>query len=380
VILKKWSLTIGFCLTVLAILAAIKFSQIKAAIEFAESFPETMETVEFASAVAAKWTPETSVIAETVAIQSIELRNELGGVIESVYFKSGEHVKKGQLLLSLETSREKAQLTALRADVKLAEAEYKRAASVVAKGAASESIRDQREAERDSLIADEQELLTIISKKNIRAPFEAQTGLHELEVGQYLTPGTFLTNLVGVNSSIWVDFSLPQQKATLKTGDPVEFSANGFYEGKKPAVIIARSVVADSQSRNVRFRAELDNPGGLLFPGIALMAHIATNAPVDGVTVPAAAIRYDVNGPYVFILDKIQDTQRGTHRAIKRPVNIQNEKTEQVFINGGLTTGEEIATFGSFKLREGILVNAVSAKPTELTKQADSNSIAVLEE
>lgn len=356
---KKWSLTIGFCFIVAVILASIKFFQIRAAIEFAESFPEPMETVEYTATKATSWTPETSVISETVAIQSIELRNELGGVVEAVYFNSGEKVNKGDLLISLETDQEKAQLAAIRADVKLAQVEYERALSVVAKGAAPKSTQDQREAERDSLIADEQELLATIDKKNIRAPFSARVGLHQLEVGQYLNPGEFLTNLVGLNKDIWADFSLPQQMATLNIGDLVEFSASGFYQGRKPAVVIARDSMANSQSRSVRFRAQLENTDEQLFPGMALIAHIATADPIQGFSLPAEAIRYDTSGPYVFILDKIQDTERGSHRAIKRPVGIHSERNGQVLVTSGLEGVYEIATLGSFKLREGILVNAV---------------------
>lgn len=362
--IKKWGLTLGFCFVVVAILATIKFIQVRKAIEFAASFPEPMETVELTSAHTDSWTNEVSVIAETVAIQSVELKNELAGVIEAVHFESGEQLEEGQLLVSLETDQEKAQLAAIRADAKLAQSEYERAVSVVARGAASKSTEDQRKAERDSLLAREKELLATISKKNIRAPFDARAGLHDLNEGQYLTPGTLLTNLIGVQKNIWVDFNLPQQKARLSVGDSIELSAEDFFPGRKTAQVIARSTAADTSSRNVRYRAVLENTDDLLFPGIALTAHVATSEPVTGIVLPTTAIRYDVNGPYAFLLDKLENPERGTHRAVKRPLQLHAEKSEQALITSGLGEGDEIAAAGSFKLREGILVNAVESKAT----------------
>lgn len=373
--LKKWGLAAGFCLIVTVVLATVKFLQIRAAMEMAASFPEPMETVEYTTVNPASWAPETSVIAETVAIQSVELRNELSGVIAAVYFKPGQRVEEGQLLVSQETSQEEARLAAIRADVKLAQAEYKRMQSVVARGAAPETDLDRAEATRDSLLADEQELIATINKKNIRAPFTARAGLHELEAGQYLNPGEYLADLVGLNESIWVDFSLPQQAATLRVGDTVNFSARGFIEGRKSAIIIARDAMADSRSRNVKYRAELANDDERLFAGMALVAHVNTAQALEGVAIPASALRYDTEGPYLFILNPIENAARGTHRAEKRLVEIGMERNQEVLVTSGLAGGEEIATLGSFKLRENLLVNAVTPsvpEPGEMAAQTAS--------
>lgn len=366
----------GFCFAVLVTLAGIKFFQIKSAVEFAASLPEAMETVEFSQVRETTWAPETTVIAETVAIHAIELRNELSGVIESVHFEPGEAVSKGQLLISQEANQEKAKLASIRADIKLAEAEYQRALSIVAKGAAPASTKDQREAERDALLADEQELIATINKKSIHAPFDATTGLHELDVGQYLNPGTFLTHLVGTNEEIWVDFSLPQQMAGLVVGDSVQFSAENVYRGKRAATIIARDAIANSLSRSVRFRAKISNEDEALFPGMALTAHVPTSKSVHGFTVPASAIRYHTSGPYVFVLARIQNSERGTHRAVKRPISIHGERDGQVLVTYGLETGDEVATLGSFKLRENILVNAISPNMDSGT-EASNQSAAI---
>lgn len=359
--IKKWGLAIGVCLVIVIALYAIKASQISAAIEQAAAYPEPMETVEFATATADVWTPSIEVIAETQATQSIELRNELSGVVAEVRVRAGQTIKKGQLFLSLETIEEQAKLAAIQANLKLAETDYRRMVSVVEKGAASESSKDQAEAVRDSLLADAGELEATINKKNIRSPFDAIAGLHSLEVGQYLTPGELLTTLVGISDVLWVNFSLPQQLAKLNIGDLIQVSADGFYTGVREAYIIAKDSVANSSSRNVRFRAEIKNSDGLLISGMALVAQVPTGAKQGGQVLPVTAIRYDSNGTYVYRLEPLEPgTQRGTHRARKTYVELGGERAQQALVLDGLTAGDIIASVGSFKLREGILVNALS--------------------
>ena len=359
--IKKWGLAIGGCLVIALALFAVKALQISAAMKQAVAYPEPMETVEFAVATPDVWIPSIEVIAETLATQSIELRNELAGVIAQVHVRAGKTIKKKQLFLSLETSEEQAKLAAIQANLKLAETDYRRMVSVVEKGAASESTKDQAEAIRDSLVADADELKATINKMNIRSPFDAIAGLHSLEVGQYLTPGELLTTLVGVSDVLWVNFSLPQQLAKLNIGDLVQVSADGFYTGAREAYIIAKDSVADTSSRNVRFRAEITNSDGLLISGMALVANVPTGAAQNGQVLPVTAIRYDSNGPYVYRLEPLESgSQRGTHRARKSYVELGGERSQQALVVDGLAADDIIASVGSFKLREGILVNALS--------------------
>ncbi|MBT5032437.1 MAG: efflux RND transporter periplasmic adaptor subunit [Proteobacteria bacterium] len=359
--LKKWGLAIGFCVLVATALFVVKTFQISSAMQRAASFPEPMETVEFAIAESGSWTPSIEVIAETLATQSIELRNELAGVVAEVHVQAGQTVNQGQPFLRLETDEERAKLAARQADLKLAETNYRRMLLVVEKGAASEAVRDQAEATRDSLTAEVQELEATIGKKNIRAPFDAVAGLHAIEVGQYMTPGELITTLVGVSNTLWVNFSLPQQLAKLNVGDLIDISADGFYEGTRKAIIIARDSVADTSSRNVRFRAEINNDDGLLISGMALVAKVPTGTAQTGQVVPGPAIRYDSNGSFVFKLEPVEsDAPRGTHRANKVYVELNGERDQQVLVIDGLLAGDMVAAVGSFKLREGVLVNALT--------------------
>jgi membrane fusion protein (multidrug efflux system) len=99
----RWLWTLLFCLIVVSVLGLVKFNQIKAAIAFGESFPEPSETVQVVVAQQSQWQSNLTVMGEAVATKSLDLRNELEGVITKVGFVSGGKVAKGSVLLKLKT-------------------------------------------------------------------------------------------------------------------------------------------------------------------------------------------------------------------------------------------------------------------------------------
>ena len=86
-------------------------------------------------------------------------------------------------------------------------------------GVASAEALDNAKAQFNAASARVAALDATIAKKTLLAPFDASTGLHELKQGQYLPAGNVITRLVGIDTKIWVDFSLPQQQASLTVGD-----------------------------------------------------------------------------------------------------------------------------------------------------------------
>jgi membrane fusion protein (multidrug efflux system) len=125
------------------------------------------------------------------------------------------------------------------------------------------------------------------------------------------------------------------------------------------ARIIARDAWVDTRSRNVRFRAIAGNADGRLSPGHSVTVNVAVGSELTVVQVPNMAVRYDLVGPHVFVLDPLDGAERGTDRARRRPVTPGPEIDQMIVISAGLQVGERVAANGAFKLREGLLVNAL---------------------
>lgn len=355
--LRRWVIIGLVCLCVTAALATFKVMQIRTAIAFAESFPEPVEAVELAVVEQISWRPTVSATAEVVALQDVELSNELAGRIVEIGFEPGATVAAEQLLVRLDTSEERARLEAAQAQAELARLVLARNKKLLKTGAAAKEAYDQAVAQRNAALAEERALRAIIAKKTLRAPFAAEAGLHELEVGQYLDAATVITRLVGTGEDVWLDFTLPQQQAKLSKGDVVTAVAPGLLAQAVEAIVIASDAWVDRQSRNMRYRALITEVNNLN-PGTIVTVTVPTDQAQTVARLPATAVRYDSFGASVYVLTPAEPDAPAAERASRRAVTLGPQQNESVLIVSGLQAGERVAANGAFKLRDGVLVNA----------------------
>lgn len=353
---RSWAIVAAIAIGLIAILATTKFRQISSAIAFAESFPEPSETVFAATVEAIEWSRREHTTGEVVAMQTLELKTEYAGTIAQVGFKSGSLVEEGQLLLTLDSREERAQLKSLNARAELARLTLQRNDSLASKSAVSRQAADTARAELDSLRAEAEGVQVMIDKKTLRAPFDARAGLHQWQPGQYLAAATTVTWLVGTNDNVWVDFSLPQEVALGLLADTVEVRL-GKPEWQGQATVIAREPFVAERSRNVRYRALLDNPGTALAPGSIVDVGIAAGRTTPALAVPATALRRDAFGPHVFILNEAEAGADAPLRAERREVDVLEVRGQQAILRSGVEAGEQVAADGAFKLRDQLLVN-----------------------
>ncbi|ARN76211.1 efflux RND transporter periplasmic adaptor subunit [Oceanicoccus sagamiensis] len=361
---RKWLPVIVGCVLITVILASYKVHQIRKAIEFGKSFGEPSEVVELATTESSEWQQTITATADVVAVQAVDLTNELGGRVETIDFKAGDQIKQGQLLLKLDTTEEEAQLAAAEADAQLAALALERNQKLAKTGVASEEARDQALAQRNAAVASEDRLKAIISKKTIRAPFDASAGIFELEVGQYLQPNTMISRLVGDTSKVWLDFYLPQRQSSLALGDEISVMLRG--EGIK-ATVIAKDSWVNPRSGNLRYRAEVDNTAGKLYPGTVVTISAPVGEPQTVSRVPMNAVRYDAFGPNLYVLVPAEEGAAEAERAAKRRVTLGPEQDGYVVILSGLEPSDRVAGNGAFKLRDGILVKAVDMAAEDKT-------------
>lgn len=372
---RTWIAVVVLCLLVAAGLGYHKYRQIQAAIAFGASFPEPVEAVEPFIVREELWRPTTSVTGEVVAIRSVVVSNELPGTIAEVDFAAGATVDAGQVLIRLDTSEERAQLAAAQADAEIARLDLARNDKLIASGAASEEARDRAKAQFDAANAVVRRLQAVIDKKTLRAPFAARAGLHELEIGQYLDKGAVIARLIGVSDQVWVDFTLPQEQAVLELGEAVQVGlpahrSTGSGSAAEPfsARVIARDAFVNENSRNVSFRALAEDTG--LSPGSLVTVEVPLGDARPATLIPVTAVRRSSFGANVFVLHPAEEGARAAARAELRPVKLGSQRGELMVISSGLRPGERVAANGSFKLREGVLVDPVSAEETAASAPA----------
>ncbi len=333
-----------------------KMGNIAASQAAAAAMPEPAEAVEAAEVALQSYTPLSTAIGTVRALRSITLRNELAGTVREVHLETGALVNEGDLLVQLDVAVETAQLEALKAEARLAATMLGRMERAQQSQGASEADVDRARAERDMAEANVARLDAIIDQKRICAPFTARVGLVDLNVGQYLQPGTEITTLQGVADSVHIDFSVPQEIArALREGQPIDVL---LASGQDPVQATIRAVDAevDATTRNTVVRAELAGHDPLPRPGSSVRVRIPIAEERALPAISVNALRRGPDGNSVYVLEKDAE---GHLRSHQRRVESGTTVAGMVLIHAGLKPGELVATLGSFKLREGALVNVV---------------------
>jgi membrane fusion protein (multidrug efflux system) len=93
-------------------------------------------------------------------------------------------------------------------------------------------------------------------------------------------------------------------------------------------------------------------------PGASIRVRVPLGAPIDATAVPVTALRKGPQGEHVFVL---AEDAEGATRASLREVVSGPIVGDEVLILAHLEPGERVASSGSFKLRDGALVNVVAA-------------------
>ena len=342
-----------------AVLLGWKVSAITASEAAAANQPEPMETVVVTAARELSYTPSTTAVGTVVARRSVTLRNELPGTVRQVNLAPGRIVEAGAVLVALDVSVEEAELRALEAEAALAETLFERARRLNERRAVSANEFDQSRAERDVALARMTRTRAIIERKMIRAPFRARIGISDVHPGQYLNEGTVITTLQGVDDEAYVDFSVAQQVAgELESGATVEVLATGAA-APISGTVVATDARIDRETRNAIVRASVDSASAPA-PGAAVRVRVPNGSTRLAVAVPASALRKGPAGDHVFVVAR---DRQGASRAYLRQVEAGALLGSEVLIETGLKPGEQVATSGSFKLRDAALVATAAAAP-----------------
>ncbi|WP_286845445.1 efflux RND transporter periplasmic adaptor subunit, partial [Spongiibacter sp. UBA6593] len=285
------------------------------------------------------------------------------GRVVSIGFDAGETVAAEQQLLQLYDAPEQADRAAALARVKLADAQLKRAARLVNSGAESREILDQRTAERDQALAAVKQLDARIAQKQIRAPFAGQLGIRQVDLGQYLNPGETIATLTDT-SQLYVDFTVPQQELRwVQQGGKVQVVSDAWPDNSYTATVTTVEPRISADTRNIQIRAQLDNPGEHLRPGMFVNASLSLPEQKEQLVVPSTAIQTTAFGSNVLLVRGAEPEKAGQAEYVQ--VQISRRLKDQVVISSGLKVGDIVVTEGQLKVPPGAPVTVTKLRAAE---------------
>lgn len=334
------------------------------------------------------------------AVERVEIRSRVSGVVEAVHFQQGSLVKQGDLLFSIdqapyqaEYERAQAQVVAAEARVALAATEYERGQRLMTTQNVSQRDLDTRQnalkeaqANLRAAQAAEQTARLNLDYTQVRAPISGRIGRLEVTVGNLIAAGagsSLLTTLVSVDP-IYAGFNADEKAvlqalATLPPANggprrldliPVEIgtatSEGTPIAGKLQFVDNA----VDAGSGTVRVRAIFDNKDGTLMPGQFVRIRMGQARTEPALVINERAVGTDQNKKFVFVVGPDK-------KAAWREVTLGAGSQGLRIVTSGLKAGEQIVVNGLQRIRPGATVapeQVPMAEKTELRRQVASSN------
>jgi membrane fusion protein (multidrug efflux system) len=312
-------------------------------------------TVSTTKAVYSTWVPELKAVGSGSTVLGVNITAQLGGMVQTIYFKDGDTVKKGDVLVQQNADPNIALLHSLQANAELARITYERDSKQYKVKAVSKQQVDSDLQNWKSLIAQVDQQQAIVQQLVITAPFDGRLGISNVNPGQYLNPGDTVVTLQSLDP-IYIDFYLPQQALSqLKLDQAVTATIDAFTGKVFNGKITAINPIVDTSTRNVQVRATFENPEQLILPGMFANVSVITDAHQDLLTLPQTAISFNPYGSIAYI---VKETGKDKNNA---PILTANQvfvttgdsRGDQIAVLTGIKAGDEIVTSGQLKLKNG---------------------------
>ncbi len=299
------------------------------------------------------WPQSVTAVGSLRSDESVIVRAEQSGRITALNFKEGQPVKAGQLLVQLDDSLARAELEQAKANQKLAKAKFDRAVELQQKNFISGQARD--EAENAMRVADATVSLAEakLTKLIIRSPFSGTVGLRSASVGDYVKDGQDIVNLEKTDP-IKVDFKVPELfQSKISVGQALSVALDALPGKPYSGRVYAVNPQLDTAGRAVVLRAQMDNHGGVLKPGMFARVRLTLADTGETVVVPEQSVAMQGEEQIMF---KVVDG-----RALRTKVEVGQRRDGKVEIVEGIGGNDTIVIAGWQRLRDGSAVRAAAA-------------------
>jgi len=308
----------------------------------------------------------------TSAANTVTIRSQITGTLQTVNFTEGQEVKQGDTLAVIDPRPLQATLTQAQAkkaqDQALlisAQKDLARFAELAKKDFATQQSIDQQQAKADQLKATidaDQGAIdnaqTQLSYATITAPFNGRVGFRQVDAGNIVHPtdANPLTVLTQIKPSI-VIFTLPQKnlgavrEAMLRGAVTVlAYDQDGAKQLATGELLLIDNQI-DQLTSTIRLKARFPNEDSRLWPGEFVRIRAQIDAREHVVTIPPPALQRGPNGLYAWVI-------KSDNTAEQRNLDAQTVDGDTVIVSRGLKAGENVVVSGQYRLQAGTRVDA----------------------
>lgn len=275
------------------------------------------------------------------------------GIVLQLLTEEGQHVRKGQVLVKLDSERQRLGVQQAQAQVDKLQANYDRSQKLAAAKLVSASDNDQIKYDLANARAALDLARLELSYTDVVAPIAGVVAQRSIKVGNFVQINSPIIRIID-DSTLQATLNVPERELSkLRAGQPATMQLDALPGKTFKGVIdhIAPMVDAGSGTFRVvcRFAGE-----GLLQPGMFSRIRIDYDRHADALVVPRIALLDDSADPAVFVVR--------AGKAVRVPVGVGYTDGEWAEIRSGLAAGDAVVTAGKAALRDGSAVTVIPAQ------------------
>jgi len=315
--------------------------------------------------------------------KDIPIRARVEGFLESIDFKEGTKVKKGQLLYTIDpqslaaaTNAQKSQVTAAQTELSKAKSDLERIKPLAETNAVSKSELDAAQAAYDAAVANLNAARANLKSSNIdlsytqvKSPIDGVIGKTNANVGEFVgrEPNPVILNTVSETDSVKVKFFVTEAEYIKFAKRHIE-KENDTTSNKKVKKSIVKLQLADGELYNydgkidfvdrnidettgsIMVQASFPNPDGLLRPGLYSKIKVQTDEIKDAIIIPQRCL-IELQGQMSVLV--VNDS----NKVVSRPVEVGYKAGDLAAVSEGLKVGDKIIIDALQKVRNGMVIN-----------------------
>ena len=338
--------------------------------------------------------------ANVVALMQVDIHPEVEGYVTGIFFKEGDHVKKGQKLYTIDDSKYRASHNQAEANVKVAMSNLDQAKKdadrytylnehdAVAKQILDHALTTLQNA-KDQVTAAKQDLAktqTDLSYSVIKAPFDGTIGISQVKIGNTVAVGQTVLNTISTDNPMAVDFVVNEKQiprfVKLKEHKPnpadsvftLALPDNTIYSNPGEISFIDRGV--NPLTGTITVRLVFPNSSSTLRAGMSGTVRVRNNDTSKQLMIPSKAIVEQMGEYFVYVakdtvLPAADNAGKGKDQqpkgpslvALQRKVSLGQTIADRVIVRTGIQDGDKVIVDGVQKLRPGSLIVLGGPKP-----------------
>jgi RND family efflux transporter MFP subunit len=294
-------------------------------------------------------------VASLEAVNSAFISPEISGQVKTIHIREGNYVKKGQLLVSLNSDIIQSNIKELETNLELAKTLYQKQEELWKQQIGSEIQYLEAKNKKESLESKLNSLYIQLAKSRIKAPINGIVDLINVKEGELAMPGAQIIQMVNI-STFYVNADVSEKFIpVIKKGSPLKISFPSFPDLKIDTKIYRIGNVINQSNRTFRVQAKISNKNNMLKPNMLAKITFLDFEVKTALVVPSIIIKKDFKGNYLYIVAK----DKNGYIAQKKYVKTSLSNDEGTMITQGITQGDRVIVKGYNLVKDGIAIDVV---------------------